>query len=301
MRTFPRNAAVVAALATTVGAMSGGACAQTQTVTTTKTLSSCNPWTIIGGVFSCTETTTGGGGGTTPPSGCSVRVQPTQGPAGTPVNVDVVCSAGVPTQWSWVGGFMNGSTQPSGQAQLSASATFSATVGNAAGTTNAQSGSFTLTAGGGGGSIGGGISCAPYGTVVLPVATVPGQMSGRYTTLDYGGFGNGAVAVVPFKTSPATTGSGALIFAEFASGTLMRTASISTSACDFTPVSAGGTALAVQQVTGWTAYFTVGNPRLGYLKLNPNTQYFMNIKNQINGVDVCGLGTCDILAKVLVP
>ena len=302
MRTPPRSAALIAAVAG-IGALFAGAPASAQT-TTNISLSTCSSWSINGGVFSCTTSGTGGGG-TTAPSGCSVSVNPSSGAAGTPVNVAVSCASGSPpTSWSWTGGFMANQNAAGGSGNLTASTTFSVVASNSAGPAPQASGSFTVTGtggGGGGGNTGGGISCAPYATVVIPVVTVPGSISQRYSTVSYGGFGNGTVAVAKFTTSAATSGTGSFRIGEFAGGPLPRTSSISTTPCDFTPTSAGGTALRMNQSSSWFQYFIISSSRLGFVTLQPNTTYYINVKNQLSGADTCPSASCDIGIEVQEP
>jgi hypothetical protein len=299
MRTPPRNAALVAAIAG-IGALFAGAPVSAQNIP----LSSCSSWSINSGVFSCTPIGTGGGGAVAP-SGCAVAVNPSSGPAGTSVVVSAACSGGDPVAtYTWTGGFMaNKGNVASGGGSVNVTTQFALSASNAGGTATATPATFTVTStgGGGGGNTGGGISCSPFGTLVIPMVAVPGSTSLRYSTNNYGGFGNGTVVVAKFTTSAAATGTGSFRVGEFAGGPLPRTSSISTTPCDFNTAANGGTAIGLNQSSSWFQNFIIGTRRLGFITLHPSTTYYINVKNQLQGVDTCPGGACDIGIEVSEP
>lgn len=107
-----------------------------------------------------------------------------------------------------------------------------------------------------------------------------------YTTKD---MMKGDAYVLSFTTGPASAGIQMIILAEYAGAVINRFLNISTTPCDFT-VPEGFN----QVGTTTRKYFTVGTPYSSFQVLEPNTRYYVNIKNEDvvsdPGVDTCFSG-----------
>ena len=259
-------------------------------------LSGCSSLTVSGTTLTCVPASTGGGGagGATVPS-CVVNVSPPSGAAGTAVSVSASCS-GSPTTYSWSGGFMQGVVVGSGSGNPSTSQTYTVVAGNSAGTSSA-SGTFTVQSSGGntgGGNSGGGIgSCSGFNNTI----TVPVSNRVRAYSSTGGGFGNGTAMVVKFTTG-ANNGFGQIAAVEYNGQPTPRTSVLSANSCDFGPQQY---AAAVQQGMSVTTVFSVGPNSWGYPALQPNTTYYFNIQNKVNGQDTCAAGDCPMSIDLVLP
>ncbi|MDQ6621142.1 MAG: hypothetical protein M3Z31_15845 [Pseudomonadota bacterium] len=298
MRTTPRLMAAVAAVAGF--ALTGVTPASAQNIN----LNQCSSWSIVGGIFTCTPLAGGNGGGggggqtITPPSACTVNVSPSSGPANTAVAVSVSCGGGsAPTNFSWSGGFMQGSGQSAGGGTASGTTTFSVVASNSAGAAPAASGTFTAQSNGnGGGNSGGGIACTGYQTAVLPASWPTSGVTTRSLSNSVTTFGDKVALVVKFTTG-SKPGFGRITGAEWGSSPTPKTAVLSASPCDF-----GQQASLYALQTGVTVSinFSVGPNSWGYPALDPNTTYYLNVKNEVDGAATCN-GACDIFIDLKSP
>ncbi len=306
MRTpTPLLAALAAAAGTSLLIASTPVAAQTQT---TVDLSTCSSWQITNNVFACTPN------GAPPPQGapsnCTVSPSsvtlPTGG--GAMPNLVASCAGQAATTWVWKTGAVALTPQANGATStyqhpgnVTGSTTFSATPSNGGvqGTTINVAVTVTPATGGGGGNTGGGISCAPLSTVTLPLKAVPGTLSGDQSTQAWGSFGNDTIVVATFKTGSATTGSGSISFSEYGSGPVARTFALSTTPCDLSgPNALSGTRLG----QGGSIYFQIGGTNSTRRPaLQPNTVYYLNIKNEYQGAATCPGASCDIRTSVQIP
>lgn len=123
----------------------------------------------------------------------------------------------------------------------------------------------------------------------------------RVNTANFGGFRSGEIVVARFTTPAKTSAAFAKVagLESNAAYAVNRTASLSTAPCSFTsPVSKNSNAVGV------SFYFTygVGTNSLTYANLQPNTTYYVNIKNEKNGVATCPSGiSCDMFIELAKP
>lgn len=191
---------------------------------------------------------------------------------------------------------MQGVAVSTGSGQPSASQTYTVTAANGAGSTSA-SGSFTLQQSGGnpppnnnGGGIG---NCAGFNnTIVVPVT---GGV--RAFSATGGAFGNGTAMVAQFTTG-SRTGFGKIAAVEYNGQPTPRTSVVSASSCDFGQQQY---AAANQQGMSVTTVFSVGPNAYGYPALQPNTTYYFNIENKVNGQDTCSAGDCPMSVDLQLP
>ncbi|MEP7206593.1 MAG: hypothetical protein ABI920_06620 [Casimicrobiaceae bacterium] len=301
MRTRPLFLSVLATVAAGTGLLAA-APASAQSID----LNSCSAWSINANLFTCTPNNS-----TPPPAGapspCSVSPTSVSLPAGGGAvpNINGTCGSNngtAATSWTWKVGnaaaqTTNGPSPTFMAGSVSSSTTIVATPYNGSTAGNPINVPVTVAVPtGGGGNSGGGISCAPMGTVVIPLKSVAGTISQSIASANFGSFTNTSIAVVTFTTG-ANTGSGSVSFAEFASGPVDRTASLSTSPCTFDTQ-----AITTRYGTGNTITFQVGGTNSRKPVLQPNTTYYMNVKN-INyyGNPTCFGSSCDIRADVQIP
>jgi hypothetical protein len=129
----------------------------------------------------------------------------------------------------------------------------------------------------------------------------PGSGNVQINTASYGGFRSGEIVVVRFTTPNGTSGSYAKVsgLESNANYPEYRTVSLSTSPCSFT-TPAGKYSTSV----GLSFYLTygVGTSSLTYTNLQPGTTYYVNIKNEKNGVSTCPSGvSCDMFVSLAKP
>ena len=243
-------------------------------------------------------------------STCSISVSPTSLPAsGGTVNVSTSCGANSAV----TGGKLVQATSTSTWTDAipanagSTSLTFTYTVNGANGSDSksvVQAG--TSTGGGGGGSPPPGtpISCPGFSkTIVLDLNRgAPGSAAPRLTT---SGFDNNTIVVARF-TTPASTAPG--VFASIGGGEWVdqptaRTASLSTTACDFpSPNPLGKYATLNQGQQTPSVVYAVGGTSRVYAILQPSTTYFFNVKN-VNalGTPSCTRTTCNMFIELQKP
>jgi hypothetical protein len=110
------------------------------------------------------------------------------------------------------------------------------------------------------------------------------------------GFGNGVALVVRFHTG-LKGGFGRITMAEWGSTPTFRTAVLSQRPCDWTPqASVYATSIGVTS----SVNFSVGQNTFGYPELNANTTYYLNVRNDVNGMPSCA-DTCDIFVDLKAP
>lgn len=203
----------------------------------------------------------------------------------------------------------------SGQTSTSLTDTFPANTGT-------SSLSFTYTVSGDGGSDsvtvtqsapGGGTTSPP------PPGACPGFANTRSITIPWGavasgnvdvytskagGFGPNDIVVAQF-TTPATTAAnvwGKVSAAENGGGPIPRTASLSLTPCDFpSPNPIGGLLATVGGGSSPSVQWAIGGSSVYYPILKPNTTYYFNIKNQVNGVTTCSGSACNMIIELQKP
>ncbi|MEO5699107.1 MAG: hypothetical protein ABIS17_04955 [Casimicrobiaceae bacterium] len=301
MRTRPLLLSVLATVAAGAGLLAAApASAQSIDLTT------CSQWSINNNLFTCTPNNN-----TPPPAGapsnCSVSPPSVSLPAGGGTVPNLIGSCGAnngtaATSWTWRVGnaaaqTTNGPSPTFLAGSVSSSTSIVATPYNGSTAGNPINVAVTVAVPtGGGGNTGGGISCAPMGTVVIPLKGIPASTSASVWSANFGSFSNTSIAVVTFTTG-AASGSGSVSFAEFAGGPVDRTASLSTTPCTFDTA-----ALTTRYGTGQTISFQVGGSSSRRPVLQPNTTYYLNVRNQDYwGNLTCFGSSCDIRADVYLP
>ena len=237
---------------------------------------------------------------------CSISVSPTALPAsGGNVTVSTSCGANASLSGgkalsqsgtnSWVDAIpANG---------LSTAVTYSYTVSGDGGSKTA----YVSQAGQGSTSppptSGGAISCPGFDkTIVLDLNWgAPGTAAPRLAT---SGFGGNSITVARF-TTPASTAPN--VYAQIKSGQWVdaareTTASLSTSPCAFPyPNPVGRLATTTVGVVSPSVTYAVGGSSLYYAILQPGTTYYFNIKHEVNGVQTCTSGSCNMFVELQKP
>ncbi|MHB8723972.1 MAG: hypothetical protein ACYC9Z_01140 [Casimicrobiaceae bacterium] len=150
------------------------------------------------------------------------------------------------------------------------------------------------------------ISCTGYSTQVVDISWAASKGSVRVTTK---GFTNGMVVVGRFTTPnvvPAGTPQATVAAAESNSttGPIPRTAALSLTPCSFpSPNPIGGLWSTISGGTSPTVAYQVNGTSSYYAVLAPNTTYYFNIKNEVNGQPTCPaqFGSCDMYIEVSKP
>lgn len=129
----------------------------------------------------------------------------------------------------------------------------------------------------------------------------PASGNVRVNTANFGGFRSGEIVVARFTTPSATSAGYAKLsgLESNAAYAVNRTASLSTEPCSFT-----APAGKYSTMVGVSFYFTygVGTSSSSYTNLRPNTTYYVNIKNEKNGVATCPSGvSCDMFIELPKP
>ena len=148
------------------------------------------------------------------------------------------------------------------------------------------------------------ISCSGYATQVIdiPWGTV-NSGSVRMTTK---GFTNGMIVVGRFTTPnvvPTGTPRAKVQSAESSSqtGPIQRTAALSLTPCTFaSPNPIGGLWSTVTNTTSPSVTYQVNGTSSYYPVLAPNTTYYFNLKNEMNGAPTCPaqFGSCDMYIEI---
>lgn len=264
---------------------------------------SCSSWSFTNNTLTCNgSTTTNNPPPAGAPSACSLSASPSVLTAAGSVTLSASCTGTAATSWTFSGGGLS-QTVTGASAQVSttvsATTTFTATPSN--GTAgNPVSASVTLqtqtnTAGGGGGGGAGGIVCAGFSST--EVITMPWSLAGQDFSAKYGGFGNGVALVIKFTTGATSSPYLGLVgVAEYVDPPTGRTGTLSTQPCDF-----GAGIASKSDNTTLGQYFTVANPTSGYPDLQPNTTYYYNVTNSINGQQTCSGGSCNAIINLKKP
>jgi len=150
---------------------------------------------------------------------------------------------------------------------------------------------------------GGAISCPGFNnTYVLDLPWgAPGTAAPRLSSK----MSNNDIIVGRFTTPNATL---AGVYAAIKGGNwtgdqILRTASLSTNPCNFPyPNPLGKLATTTQGSPSPSVNYAVGGSSLYYAILQPNTTYYFNIKNEVNGVSTCAAGqNCDFFIELQKP
>ena len=152
---------------------------------------------------------------------------------------------------------------------------------------------------------GGTISCSGYQTQVIDLPW--GRIGSGNVQLATTGFGNGMIVVGRFTTpnvvptTVARAGIGAVT--SIANVTVYRTAALSLTPCDFpVPNPIGNNSATVTGTPSPNVTYQIGGPSPYYAVLQPNTTYYFNIKNEVNGAPTCPAGkTCDMYVQLRKP
>ncbi len=300
MRTPPRLAAALAAAAG-FGLIAGATPASADTVVQ---LNTCTSWSIVGGTFNCVNNTTQPPPAANAPAGCAFAPSTISLPStGGNYSFTASCTSVPATSWL-VGGVTassNASLTLSGTASSSASFTATPMNGSVAGNPITATVVVAPNTNTGGGNTGGGINCAAQGfanTVVMNAAWPASRRTTRTLTSAGGAFGANTAFVLKFTTG-STTGYGMLASAEYGSSPTGKTSVLSSQPCDFGPQPS---LFATQQGVTVTTTFKVGtSDPAGYPVLAPNTTYYLNIKNEVNGVQTCSGSSCDAFIDLKSP
>jgi hypothetical protein len=236
---------------------------------------------------------------TTAPSGCSLVASPNSGgPTSQNVLLTAACTSGTtPIALSWSGASGTGGC-PTSMSTLSttctisgvaASATWNVNFSNSAGNVS-KSATYTYSAGGGGAFAG-----CPSGTV-----TIDGQWGNTaIATADYGAFDGNMLSIrVAVPANATGTSIRTSSWVEFQSGIVMREASFSTKACDFSAQ------YALKSLYGAAFKTFTQRPSFQY-SIGPATGtsaglvaggvYYINIRNNYSdGSPSCGIGDCSM-------
>jgi hypothetical protein len=138
------------------------------------------------------------------------------------------------------------------------------------------------------------IHCAGFATTQVLDASWPASNVTRRSLSS--GFGNGVALVVRFTTG-FKAGFGRLTVAEWGSAPTFKTSALSQRPCDWSP-QASPYANAVGVTVG--SNFSVGQNSFGYPELNANTTYYLNLKNEVNGMASCA-DSCDVFIDLKAP
>ncbi len=218
------------------------------------------------------------------PTGCSITPSPSSLSAAGSVSLTAQCTGGGPVAtWTWGGAIYDNTSGNTASATISSSTTFTVAAQNAGGTTNAQA---TVTVGGGGG--GGAISCSGFlGTNVVNAIwpNWPNPTGGLKMPM-----GITDALVVKFTTGSTTSSqTGKIILFSGSGQDSAHDAAVSTTPCDFT------TNILPQ------FKFTIGT-RVGNVPvLQPNTTYYLNIRNSVGAVCTSGAFPCDLFMNLQKP
>jgi hypothetical protein len=211
------------------------------------------------------------------PSGCALNATPSSLPVGGgSVSLSMDCSTGSGLNYSWTGGFAAGANTQQVSGSVTATTTFSATASNGGGTST-KTATVTVATSGGGGPI----ACAGYLNTNVYTATWPFTANGSVP------MGPLDAAVVKFTTgSSAGSGQLSMTNAPSANATTTHDYALSTQPCDF---------------TGIKRYLANGGPTFRFsvtsgtgVILQPNTTYYINIRNNDVSGCVANGGSCDI-------
>ncbi len=242
------------------------------------------------------------------PTGCTLSASPASLPsAGGTVLLTATCSGGgTPTDYAWTGSGVIASTKGNQQSiSVKASSSFTVTPSNSGTAGNTASTSVSVAS-----VVIGAIDCGPsFSATKVIDATFPaaGAVANRYFVTTAGIFSNGAPigfyandAVVVRFTAPAVDSSLSLIMYGTNSSTgpaTLRTATLSTAACDFA-VPASREALYADNLsqTITLSMRTDGQNSYGYENLVAGRVYYVNVKNSSNGINTCtnSTGRCDV-------
>ena len=150
------------------------------------------------------------------------------------------------------------------------------------------------------------VSCAGY-SKTIPIDLPWGAPGSGNPRQNSSGFGNGAIVVARF-TTPATIPSGlggTVKTGQWSQIVAMRSLSISTTPCDFSAPSSMGFYGLQTGANNTTPSFLyqIGGASKTYPVLQPNTTYYINVRNTYtasNGtvVPTCTSGTCDIFVEL---
>ena len=211
------------------------------------------------------------------PSGCALNASTNSLPVGGgSVSLSMDCSQGSGLSYSWTGGSAAGANTQQVSVTVSATTTFTATASNAGGSVP-KSATVTVATGGGGGPI----SCSGYLNTNVYTAAWPYVANGSVP------MGPLDAAVVKFTTGSAVgNGQISLSTAGNNAGTT-HDFTLSTQPCDFGP--------GLKRFTGSGApTFRFSLSSGNNLILQPNTTYYVNVRN--NDVTGCmaNASTCDI-------
>jgi hypothetical protein len=150
---------------------------------------------------------------------------------------------------------------------------------------------------------GGPISCAGFSnTYVLDLPWgPPGSPAPRLTSK----MSHNDIVVGRF-TTPSTTAPGVYSMIKGGNWTgdqILRTASLSLTPCDFPyPNPVGRLATTTQGTPSPSVTYAVGGTSSYYAILQPNTTYYFNIKNEVNGASTCAAGqNCDFFIELQKP
>lgn len=148
------------------------------------------------------------------------------------------------------------------------------------------------------------ISCSGYATQVIDIPW--GAINTGSVRLTTKGFTNGMIVVARFTTPnvvPAANARAKVQSAESSSqtGPIQRTAALSLTPCTFSsPNPIGGLWSTVTNTTSPSVTYQVNGTSSYYPILAPNTTYYFNIKNELNGAPTCPaqFGSCDMYIEV---
>lgn len=115
------------------------------------------------------------------------------------------------------------------------------------------------------------LSCAPLAQIN---ADVQANYDAPGLSFKAPNFGRGQAYVMAFRTGAASPSQNLASLQEYTGDPVTKRAVISLSPCDFGSVGGGSAGSTTQLV------FTVGVPVPGMQVLQPNTQYFLNVKNE---------------------
>jgi hypothetical protein len=140
-----------------------------------------------------------------------------------------------------------------------------------------------------------GNACVGWNVRTIDLAYPVGGNSPRIFTDRYGSFGNTDMLVFRFRT-PATDATGAsLVMSEYSSyPAAFRTAALATAPCVLPPASVIASSMSQSPV------FNISlKPAFGLILLAPNTTYYVNVVNQMNGQRSCPSSNCAMYVDFL--
>lgn len=218
--------------------------------------------------------------GAVSPPVCTVSAASPSITLGSSTNLTATCTNS-PTSYTWTGGVAGSGAIVTATPSVTTNYTVTAT--NAGGTSAATAVQVTVT--------------PPVTTEVpafcgnLAVTHVPMRWNEDNGAVYYNrSMTHGQAHIYSFTTGPAD-GIASFSIAEYAGSVPTRTVVISPTPCDFSVTNA---ALPKVVGTSGTGYFSNGTIISRRITLQPNTKYYVNIKNENPysnpGIDACGIG-----------